>query len=89
MARSMLTHMAGGRAMTEPVHHLDWHSAPLEPSTRIDRFYKNTQNVRRFFKREIGAHFKFDRSFMEWMKKHNGLTLSDAVAEWRRREAGK
>ncbi|WP_110032030.1 DUF6434 domain-containing protein [Hoeflea marina] len=63
---------------------LDWHSAPLEPSTRIDAAYRNTQNVRRFFTREIGEHFRFDRPFMAWMKSHRGSTLAEAAEQWRR-----
>ena len=70
-------------AMTEKAAPLDWHGAALDRSTRIDHAYKNTQNVRRFFKREIGDHFKFDRPFMAWMKAHAGSTLAEAVAEWR------
>jgi hypothetical protein len=66
---------------------LDWHSDPITRETLIDAGYRNTQNVRRFFKAEIGDHFKFDRPFMSWMKAHAGLTMGDAVAEWLRREA--
>ncbi|MBC7281117.1 MAG: hypothetical protein H5U12_06655 [Hoeflea sp.] len=60
----------------------DWHSDPITADTRIDAHYRNTQNVRRFFKAEIGDHFKFDRPFMAWMKSPAGLTLRDAVDEW-------
>ena len=63
----------------------DWHSATLTPATTITAGYRNTQNVRRFFKSECGADFKFDRSFMAWMKAATGQTLADAVAEWRKR----
>ncbi|WP_394690374.1 DUF6434 domain-containing protein [Hoeflea sp.] len=66
----------------------DWHSDPIACDTMIDAGYRNTQNVRRFFKAEIGNHFKFDRPFMAWMKSHQGATMGDAVAEWRAREAG-
>jgi hypothetical protein len=52
----------------------------------IDANYRNTQNVRRFFKAEIGDHFKFDRPFMAWMKAHESATMAEAVAEWRRRD---
>ncbi|PHR23094.1 MAG: hypothetical protein COA37_10050 [Hoeflea sp.] len=65
----------------------DWHSDPAADSTIIDANYRNTQNVRRFFKSAIGDHFKFDRPFMAWMKAHAGSTMAEAVAEWRRREA--
>lgn len=79
-----VTAMTTSTAMTEKAAPLDWHSASLVPSTRIDASYRNTQNVRRFFKREIGDHFKFDRSFMVWMKAHQGATLADAISEWLR-----
>jgi hypothetical protein len=39
----------------------EWHSDPISTTTRIDKSYKNTQNVRRFFKAMYGDHFKFDR----------------------------
>ena len=65
----------------------DWHSDPIADATVIDVNYRNTQNVRRFFKAAIGDHFKFDRPFMAWMKAHAGSTMAEAVAEWRRREA--
>ncbi len=64
----------------------DWHSEEISTRTRIDSAYKNTQNVRRFFRSECGDHFKFDRSFMRWMKDNVGKTMGDAVAEWRRRQ---
>lgn len=45
----------------------DWHAEPLSPSTIITDSYKNTQNVRRFFKEILGEDFKFNIAFMEWM----------------------
>lgn len=59
---------------------LDWHSAPLTLSTKIDANYKNTQNVRRFFKKHLGQSFKFDRAFMKFLKESKGITLADAVS---------
>jgi len=67
----------------------DWHSDPITGDTVIDADYKNTQNVRRFFKSYAGNHFKFDRPFMAWMKAHQGSTMAEAVAEWVRREQAK
>ena len=64
----------------------DWHSDTILPSTVIDGAYKNTQNVRRFFRKKCGDHFKFDRSFMQWMKENTGKSMGDAVAEWQHRE---
>lgn len=57
----------------------DWHKDTISNSTLITSSYKNTQNVRRFFKLNYGEHFKFDRNFMQWMKGAEGLTLGDAV----------
>lgn len=57
----------------------DWHSAALTPETVITDSYKNSQNVRRFFKTHVGAHFKFNIAIMAWMKANIGKTLADAV----------
>ena len=65
----------------------DWHSMPLARTTLIDAGYRNTQNVRRFFKAEIGPRFSFNIEFMAWMKANPGKTLGDAVDEWLRIEA--
>jgi hypothetical protein len=47
--------------------------------------YRNTQNVRRFFKKECGDSFRFDRPFMAWMKNGKRKTMGDAIKEWLRR----
>lgn len=64
----------------------DWHSGEITSSTRIDNSYRNTQNVRRFFKSECGVDFKFDRSFMLWIRGNIGKTMGDAVSEWLHRQ---
>ena len=64
---------------------IDWHSHMLKDSTRIDSNYKNTQNVRRYFRTAVGEHFYFDRPFMKYLKVNQGITLKQAVAEWKRR----
>jgi hypothetical protein len=64
----------------------DWHADPIDRATPITPGYRSTQNVRRFFRRECGDHFKFDRPFMAWMKTAAGKTMGDAADEWRRRE---
>ena len=64
----------------------DWHCHKITDKTPIDDSYKNTQNVRRYFKSRCGDHFKFDRSFMAWMKENSGKTMRDAAAEWLRRQ---
>ncbi len=62
-----------------PKMKFDWHKDKLSLKTVIDKNYKNTQNVRRFFTSEIGDHFHFDREFMKWLKENQGKTLLDAV----------
>ncbi len=67
-----------------PRSRFDWHSAELTPETVITDSYRNTQNVRRFFKVQAGEGFKFNIAFMAWMKANVGKTLADAVAEYHR-----
>ena len=57
--------------------------------TPITKTYRNTQNVRRFFKAQCGDHFKFDRPFMAWLKSGKPRIMDDAVKEWLRREVGR
>jgi len=61
----------------------DWHSAVLTPQTVITDSYKNTQNVRRFFKAHIDPGFKFNIQFMDWIKANTGKTLDDAAEYWK------
>lgn len=56
----------------------DWKTAELSLDTVITDSYKNTQNVRSFFKENAHPAFKFNTPFMEWMKDNVGLTLADA-----------
>jgi hypothetical protein len=64
----------------------DWHSGPVTPTTPITKSYRHTQNARRFFKAQCGEHFKFDRSFMAWLKDGTAKTMGDAADEWLRRQ---
>lgn len=50
----------------------------------IPEDYKNDESHREFFKSEIGEHFKFNVSFMNWMKENAGKTYEDAILEWER-----
>ena len=63
----------------------DWHSDPIALSTPLTASYRNTQNVRRFFKSQCGPHFKFNRAFMAWLKSGAPKVMADAVKEWKRR----
>ncbi len=49
----------------KPKSKFDWHSAPLTPETVITDSYKHSQNVRRFFKSQVGDGFKFTIGFMD------------------------
>ncbi|MEL7160430.1 MAG: DUF6434 domain-containing protein [Bacteroidota bacterium] len=60
----------------------DWKKAPLHRETIITDNYRNTENVRRFFRREIGQGFKFNVRFMEWMRTNVGKSLGDAITAW-------
>ena len=72
---------------TKPTSKFDWHREPLTEKTVITDSYKNTQNVRRFFRRHADPGFKFNIAFMKWMKGNSGKTLGDAIAEYQRQRA--
>ncbi|MCR9138252.1 MAG: SAP domain-containing protein [Alphaproteobacteria bacterium] len=72
-----------GDQTTRPRSSFDWHSEPLSKDTVITDSYRNTQNVRRFFKAAIGDGFKFNIAFMEWMRSNTGKTLEDACTAYR------
>lgn len=60
----------------------DWKSEKLSLNTTITDNYKNTENVRSFFEKQIGESFKFNVRFMNWMKSNEGRTLQDAIAQY-------
>jgi hypothetical protein len=61
----------------------DWNTEKLNAETVITDNYKNTENVRYFFKNTVGEKFKFNVQFMDWMKVSKGKTLADAAEKWR------
>jgi hypothetical protein len=61
-----------------------WENEKLTRETIITDNYKNGENVRSFFAREIGSHFAFNVIFMKWMKENVGKSLGDAITEWNR-----
>jgi len=75
--------LPGDKKTISPKSKFDWHSETLTLETKITDNYKNTANVRRFFLKEIGKHFKFNVVFMNWMKSNSGKTLSDAIDAWK------
>ena len=76
-----------GDTRTAPKSKFDWHSADLTPQTIITDSYRNSQNVRRFFRKHADPGFKFNIAFMNWMKTNTGKTLADAVVEYHRMKA--
>ncbi|ASI93910.1 DUF6434 domain-containing protein [Vibrio rotiferianus] len=68
------------------VNKVDWHKNTINDDTIITASYKNTQNVRAYFRAKLGHDFKFDRGFMEWMKGAIGLTMREACREWKVRQ---
>lgn len=60
----------------------DWNTATLTLKTPLTDNYKNTENVRAFFEKEIGKQFKFNVQFMNWMKRNIGKNLGEAIEAW-------
>lgn len=60
----------------------NWATAPLTRETIITDSYRNTQNMRHFMLKEIGAHFRFNSDFMDWMRASVGRKLEDAIQQW-------
>lgn len=71
-------------AKPKPTSRFDWHSADLTPETVLTDSYRNTQNVRRFFKEHLGPHFAFSIPFMAWLSSNHGKTLAEACAYWQK-----
>lgn len=96
IAHRILAFLEKGEVIKKPISQgkpiqskFDWKNSSLTTSTIITDSYKNTEQVRKFFKSHIGEHFHFNTYFMQWMKENVGLTLHDAAAEWERLAAFK
>jgi hypothetical protein len=63
----------------------DWHSDRITRATPVTSTYRSTQNVRRFLRSQCGKDFKFDRSFMQWIRSGTKKTMGDVADEWLRR----
>ena len=59
-----------------------WNNEELTVKTIITDNYKNTENVRSFFKSQLGDSFRFNVKFMNWMKTANGKNLGYTVKKW-------
>lgn len=75
------------RVVENPTPPFDWHGGKITRDTPVSETYANTANARRFFRMVCGAKFRFDRSFMAWIKDGAPKTMGDAADEWRRRAA--
>ena len=62
----------------------DWRFAELTLETIITDSYKNSRNVRWFFKKHCGETFHFNIALMNWMKNNVGETLAEATEEWKK-----
>lgn len=67
----------------KPTATFDWNTVDLTLQTVITDNYKNTENVRAFFKKHLGQSFKFNVQFMNWMKSNVGKTLAEATVTWK------
>ena len=65
----------------------DWHRDEIVRETPVAANYKTTQNVRRFLKSQCGPDFRFDRSFMQWVKDGTEKTMGDVADEWMKRQS--
>ncbi len=64
----------------------NWHSDQITRNTSVCAGYKNTRNVRRFMLEQCGPDFRFDRSFMAWIKDGTAKSMGDVVDEWKARQ---
>ena len=71
------------RSSSKSTSSFDWKNSTLHLHTVITDNYKNSENVRAFFQKEIGPSFKFNVKFMNWMKANTGKTLADAINTWK------
>lgn len=67
-----------------PQSKFDWTNEKLGLDTVVTDNYKSGANVRRFFEAQCGPDFRFSIAFTNWIKANVGITLGDAIAEWKR-----
>jgi len=65
----------------------DWHADRIDRDTPVTQTYRSTQNVRRFLVAQCGPGFRFDRSFMAWIRNATPKTMGDVADEWLRRRS--
>ena len=64
------------------VGRFDWHGDPTTSDTPVTGDYRNIQNLPRSMQAQCGAAFKFDRSFMQWIKNGTKKTMGEVAEEW-------
>lgn len=62
---------------------------PLSRSTIITEGHRCSQDVRTFFKQEIGEHFHFSTYIQNYFRANIGKTYEDAINAWREEETRK
>ncbi|PAF17669.1 cytoplasmic protein [Terribacillus saccharophilus] len=62
---------------------------PLSRSTVITEDHRCSQQVRAFFKQEIGDHFHFSTYIQNYFRDNIGNTYEDAICAWHEEEARK
>ncbi|MFS0560080.1 DUF6434 domain-containing protein [Terribacillus sp. 179-K 1B1 HS] len=62
---------------------------PLSRTTIITENHRCSQNVREFFKKEIGEHFHFSTYIQNYFRENVGKTYEDAIIAWHEEEARK
>lgn len=88
LTERIILYLKSGVVCTKPIKaknnysNFDWQKETLSLHTIITDNYKNTENVRAFFKKHISQNFTFDVSFMNWMKENIGKNLANAIEAW-------
>ncbi|MEM6261760.1 MAG: DUF6434 domain-containing protein [Bacteroidota bacterium] len=85
LRRRIIQHFKGESITLKKVviqSNFNWAKEVLTPETVITDSIKFGQNLRAFFKQEIGKKFSFSNPFMAWMRENPGKTLADAVGFW-------
>lgn len=59
---------------------------PLSRSTIITEDHRCSQQVRAFFKQEIGEHFHFSTYIQDYFRANIGKTYDDAINAWHKEE---
>lgn len=75
----LLTGKIQTKKRTKALSTFNWQTEDLSLETIITDSYKNSENVRAFFKKHIGSSFKFNVGWMNWIKENTGKTLQDAI----------